>query len=236
MTDTATPGEATPPEAEPKSARQAVLDELLDSDGPMSRQELLDAIPGIDPNTIDQALHRLIDEGDALRVDRGLYVKAPPKPPPPPVLASDGRPVEDWMKDLWAWFDNAATWDVEKPGPPPRDPKRHVPPLVMAAFHRQLAERVVAAEQEQAEKAAAAQAAAEPPKAVAPADDVELFRQLLTAANGNVSPNDVIRDLRPIRAMLASGVTTSSTSSASRSIAGAIRRTPPWPRGLRSGS
>jgi hypothetical protein len=211
VTDTATPG---PPEAgesdAPRSARELVLGELLDADGALTVQQIVDATK-VDRNSVDQALHRLVEAGDALRVERGLYVKAPPKPKapePPRVLASDGRPVEDWLKDLWGWYANPASWDVEKLGPPPRDPKRRVPALVMAAFHRQLAERVVAAEQAQAEKAAQAaeKAEAAPPKAAATADDVELFRKLLTAANGNVAPHDVIKDLRPIRAMLASGV------------------------------
>jgi hypothetical protein len=66
-----------------KSARQSVLDELLDADGPLTVQQIIDAT-GVDRNSVDQALHRLVEAGDALRAGRGLYVKAPPKPKAPP--------------------------------------------------------------------------------------------------------------------------------------------------------
>jgi hypothetical protein len=208
MTDTnATPG---PPDAgesdAPRSCRDLILDHLLDTveAGAQTRQQILDAMPGVDPNAIDQALHRMTESGDVVRPARGTYALAPPKPPPPPALAADGRPVEDWLKDLWGWYADPATWDVAKLGPPPRDPKRRVPADVMAEFHRQLAERVVAAEQAQAEKAAqsAEKAAAAPPKAVAAANDVELLKQLLDATHGNFIDGPGIRDISPIVAVL----------------------------------
>jgi hypothetical protein len=221
MSDATAPTEApaAPPDAEPsKSARQAILDALLDTveAGPQTRQQLLDAMPEVDPNAIDQALHRLVEAGDALRVDRGLYKLAPPKPkapPPPPVLASDGRPYEDWLRDLWSWYANPASWDVEKLGPPPQDPKHKIPGTVMLMFSKRVNERVAAAEKAAAEKAeqaaqAAEEAATTPPLAVSPAD-VDLFRKLLEACNGRVAtnqpPGNGIKNLDVIKSMLANG-------------------------------
>jgi hypothetical protein len=103
-----------------------VLDELLDADGPMTVQQIIDAT-GIDRNSVDQALHRLVEAGDALRAGRGLYVKAPPKPKAPPLLASDGKPLEQWIATLEGWYADPDSWDREIYGPGRTSPKTKFP-------------------------------------------------------------------------------------------------------------
>jgi len=188
MSDTA-PGEtpAAPPDAEPssKSARQAVLDALLDTveAGPQTRQQLLDAIPEVDPNAIDQALHRMTESGDVIRPARGTYALAPPKPKPPepPGPSVGGRTFEEWLAILEAWYANPSSWDVSVLGPRPDDPKNRVPGMVLMMYRRRLDAREKAAE-EAAEKAAQE---AEAQRTAAAINDVELRTKLLDATHGN---------------------------------------------------
>ena len=131
----------TPPDAEPgKSARQAILDALLDTveAGAQTPQQLLDAMVGVDPNTIDQALHRLIESGDVIRPARGTYALAPPKPPLPPAPTAGGREYAEWLADLERWYSNPSTWDVATLGPRPGDPKNRVPVMVLMMYRRRL--------------------------------------------------------------------------------------------------
>jgi hypothetical protein len=96
------------------------------------------------------------------------------------------------MAILEAWHADPSTWDVATLGPRPDDLKNQVPGMVAMMFRRRLDAREKAAEE----------AAAAPPKAVAPADDVELLKQLLDATHGNVVDRPDIRDIGPIVAVL----------------------------------
>src|SRR5258708_4688138 len=65
-------------DGEPRSARELVLDALLDADGPMTPDMAMAAKGITSRDSVHQALHRLVEAGDAIRVETGLYVKAPP--------------------------------------------------------------------------------------------------------------------------------------------------------------
>jgi hypothetical protein len=95
---------------------------------------------GVDPNTIDQALHRLIESGDVIRPARGTYALAPPKlkPPLPPAPTVGGREYAEWLADLERWYSNPSTWDVATLGPRPGDPKNRVPVMVLMMYRRRL--------------------------------------------------------------------------------------------------
>jgi hypothetical protein len=193
MTDI-TPTEATPPEAEPgKSVREAVLDHLLDTveSGPQSIQQIVEATK-VDRNGVDQALHRLCEAGDALRVDRGTYKLAPPKPRPPskpetPASTVGGRTYEEWLADLEAWYANPASWDVATLGPRPDGPGNRVPATVLMMYRRRLDARKKAAEEQ---------------RTAAAVNDVELLKQLIEAAHSNVVDGPDLRDISPILKVL----------------------------------
>jgi hypothetical protein len=77
-------------DAEPRSARELVLDALLDADGPMTPDMAMAATGITSRDSVHQALHRLVEAGDAIRVETGLYVKAPPGAKRPPPTRPDG--------------------------------------------------------------------------------------------------------------------------------------------------
>ena len=85
VTDVSNAAAATPaPDGEPRSARELILHRFADTAdaGPQCIAQLVEAT-GVDRNTIDQALHRMIAAEEVVRVDCGLYKLAPPKPTPP---------------------------------------------------------------------------------------------------------------------------------------------------------
>jgi hypothetical protein len=74
----------------PRSARELVLDVLLDADGPMTPDTAMAATGITSRDSVHQALHRLVEAGDAIRVETGLYVKARPGAKRPPLTRADG--------------------------------------------------------------------------------------------------------------------------------------------------
>jgi len=68
------------------AARELVLEHLLDSSeaGPQNIAQIQQGT-GLSRGRVDQALHRLCESSEALRVAKGRYVAAPPPKPPPPL-------------------------------------------------------------------------------------------------------------------------------------------------------
>ncbi len=71
------PAAEAAPEAETKSARALVLDHLIDSveAGAQTVVQVLEATK-LGRAAVDQALHRLVESGEAERVAKGLYGQA----------------------------------------------------------------------------------------------------------------------------------------------------------------
>jgi hypothetical protein len=80
----AAPAPETEPETDDnRTARQRVIDHLVDSEGPQSVTEII-AGTALSRNTAEQAIFRATQSGQIERVAPGTYRLAPPKPPPPP--------------------------------------------------------------------------------------------------------------------------------------------------------
>jgi hypothetical protein len=125
MTDAAVAAATPAPDDAPRSARELALDHLLDSDGPQTVAEIV-AGSGVDRNSVDQALHRLIGAEEIERVAKGTYRIAPPKPKAPERVRG-GHTDAEWIALVQAWFANPASWNVERDGPPPNDPNHRIP-------------------------------------------------------------------------------------------------------------
>ncbi|SRR6266852_1064434 len=179
------PAEAAPvPEAEPetddtRTARQKVLDHLVDSDGPQTVAEIIHGT-GLSRKTAEQAIHRAVQAEQIERVAPGTYKLAPLKPLPP---SRNGHTNEEWIARIEAWQTNPASWNVEEDGPPPSNPEHRIPLDVVGRLKdRQKRE---AKEREKREAA-----------------DAALRDQLIAACHGNFTPGPGLDDVAPIRAAL----------------------------------
>jgi hypothetical protein len=176
-----------------RSARQRILDHLEDTEGPQHVSAIVQGT-GLDRRVIDPILSRGVKSGLFLRVAEATYALAPPAPEPVPappepqeMPSADGIPPAEWLSWLWAWY-RSSRW--EGPGRPPGretgilEPGCAVPMDVFAQFQGELS----AVLQQEAE-------------------DEALASRLIAHAAGNVtSRSPGLRDLRPIRIALASGV------------------------------
>jgi hypothetical protein len=61
--------------------RQAILDHLLDSEGPQTVAQFIAALGNFSRGPVETALKREYDAGRIERIAPGTYVLAPPKPP-----------------------------------------------------------------------------------------------------------------------------------------------------------
>jgi hypothetical protein len=191
MPPTDAPAERVLPEIEHPIGplRQAVLDALLDSEGPRTVSQILAKLPvGTSRNTAESAIKRNFDAGLIERIAPGTYVLAKPKPPKPPKPPPEEEALlfaalEDWALD-------PSSWDVEKLGPPPDDADSRISLDIRTRFF----DRVRKREQRRrdAEAAAAKQAAA----------DRELRDKLIAATHGNFQPGPGLDDLGAIKAAL----------------------------------
>jgi len=172
--------------------RQAILDHLVDSEGPQTVAQFIAALGNLSRGTVESALKREFDAGRIERVAAGTYVlaKAPepkPAPPPEPVVRSDGHTDEEWLAWLGDW---RATSRWDGPGNPPGQAGCAVPPGVIAKHNDRLRKR----QERQRDRGAALarQAAA----------DQELRTKLLHACNGNYSSSLSTDDLSSIKSVL----------------------------------
>jgi len=172
--------------------RQAILDHLVDSEGPQTVAQFIAALGNLSRGTVESALKREFDAGRIERVAAGTYVlaKAPepkPAPPPEPVVRSDGHTDEEWLAWLGDW---RATSRWDGPGNPPGQAGCAVPPGVIAKHNDRLRKR----QERQRDRGAALarQAAA----------DQELRDKLIAATGGNLIRGPGIEDVAPIRAAL----------------------------------
>jgi hypothetical protein len=169
--------------------RRAILEGLIDSEGPMSVSQLHACMPpGTSRSTAEASILREFRSGRIERVAPGTYRLAPPpkpKPPPPP-------PDEEqmWFDALEAWLVDSSTWDIEKLGPPPDHADIRVPPPVKVKFVDRIRKRQE--RRREAEAAAARRAAA----------DRELRDKLIAATGGNVIRGPGIEDVAPIKLAL----------------------------------
>src|SRR6266478_2300794 len=104
--------------------RRAILEGLIDTEGPMSVSQLHAVMPpGTPRSTAEASILREFRSGRIERVSAGHYVLAKPKPPeakpssPPPPPTPDEEAT--WFVALEAWLVDRASWDVEKLGPRP---------------------------------------------------------------------------------------------------------------------
>jgi hypothetical protein len=210
-TDSTEPGslpelnEARPaPAAEPddtRTTRERIIDHLTDcvEAGPQSTASIIAALKavGIAENTIEVNLSRTTAAGLILRTSPGFYVLAPSKPKPepspraeqPPYMV-DGRSMQEWIDMLEAWWADRSTWNVEREGPPPDHPDNRLHPVVMKVFANRLEPRIVELERQ----------------AAVAKKDAALLQKLLEACGGNYIDGPAIRDVAPVKAMLASRV------------------------------
>src|SRR6266436_5906864 len=175
--------------------RRAILEGLIDTEGPMSVSQLHAVMPpGTPRSTAEASILREFRSGRIERVSAGHYVLAKPKPPeakpssPPPPPTPDEEAT--WFVALEAWLVDRASWDVEKLGPRPNEPDNRIPPDIRMRFADRLRKRQE--RRREAEVAAAKRAAA----------DRELRDKLLAAANGNFQPGPTLDDVGPIREVL----------------------------------
>jgi hypothetical protein len=197
VTDVSNAAAATPaPDGEPRSAREFILDHFADTAdaGPQSIAQLVEAT-GVDRNTIDQALHRMIAGNEIVRVDRGLYKLAPK----PTARVRNGHTDAEWI-DLVLKWQKTREWNVERDGDPPDSPFHLIPDDIVRGLKMR---------QEREAKQREVQKAATPPPLAVSEADVELFTALLKAVNGRVAvghaPGTGIADLRVPKAMIANG-------------------------------
>ncbi len=159
--------------------RRAILEGLIDSEGPMSVAELHALMPvGTPRGTTEAAILREYRSGRIIRTSPGHYTLAPARPveqakpaPLPEPVGSDGHTDEQWLAWLGDWR-ATGKWDA---------PSKHNDRV------RKREER-----RKDAEAATARRAAA----------DAELRTALLTACNGNFSASLQVDDLAPVREVL----------------------------------
>jgi hypothetical protein len=208
----AAPAEAAPPSAEATAERvlpdiehpigairQAILDHLVDSEGPQTVAQFIAALGNVSRGTVETALKREFDVGRIERVAPGVYRLAPPQAPDPPKAAappepepvrSDGMTDQMWFGALEACFLDPISWNEEEFGPSPDRPNHRIPPDIKLRFNDRLRKREERRRERDA--AAARQAAA----------DAELRNELLATCRGNFTPGPGIDDMSPIKAIL----------------------------------
>jgi hypothetical protein len=172
--------------------RRAVLDHLVDTEGPQSVAQILAAMPaGTTRGSGESAIRREWEADRIERVGAGLYVLAKLKPPKQAKPAPQPSPTEEstWLARLDAWATDPSSWDVEAFGPLPNQPN-NIPADIKARFNDRLRKRQE--RRREAEAAAAERTAA----------DRELRSKLLAACNGNFQPGPGLDDLSPIKSVL----------------------------------
>jgi hypothetical protein len=221
----------------PRSARELVLDHLGDTAeaDPQSVDAIMAGTGLTSRDAVHQALHRLVEAGDAIRVETGLYRIAPPKPkqPPaaaaPPPLAVAEADVELFTALLTATSGHVVVGQPRGTGITDlrmihsmllsgADLEADILPTIRGHVG-ELAQRPldswtapwfvqgVAESHRRRLEAANPIAPAAPAKAsVPPIDDAELLEKLLDAGHGNFVAGPGIHDLAPIRVMLADGI------------------------------
>jgi hypothetical protein len=178
--------------------RRAVLDHLVDTEGPQSVAQILAAMPvGTTRGSAESAVKREFDAGRIIRTSPGHYALAParpdppkPAPPDPPAVRSDGMTDQEWLAALDAWHVDPSTWNVVELGPPPNHSGCLVPLGVIAKHNDRVRKRL---ERQRDREAAIAKRAAA---------DHELRDKLLHACNQNYAPSLQVADLAPIREVL----------------------------------
>jgi hypothetical protein len=186
------------------SLRQAVLDALIDNEGPRTVSQIIAHMPvGTSRNSGESAIKREFDSGRIVRTSPGHYRLAPVKPaeppkptptPDPPKASEDNRTTEQWFALLEAWDADPSCWNVERDGPPPDQPDCRVLLLIKVRFADRLRKR----EERRKDREAAAAKQTEA--------DAALRAKLIAGCFGNVTLGAGINDLAPIKAMLADGV------------------------------
>jgi hypothetical protein len=175
--------------------RRAVLEGLLDGEGPMSVAQLHALMPvGTPRGTAEAGILREFRSGRIMRTSPGVYKLAParppeakPTPPDPPAVRSDGMTDQDWLAALETWSIDRS-WDTEL-GPPPDQPN-NIPADIKVRFNDRLRKR--AERRREAEVTAAKRTAA----------DAELRDKLIAATGGNVIRGPAIDDVTPIKLAL----------------------------------
>ena len=175
--------------------RQAILDHLVDSEGPQTVAQIIAGLGNYSRSTVEVAVLRELRSGRIERIAPGTYRLAPAKPPEPPKRPSPPPPPtpEDeatWFAAFDTWINDPETWDRERFGPRPNEPGRRIPAGVVAKGvdrNRKRLERQRDREAVQARQSAA---------------DRELRDRLLAACNGNYSASLQVDDLAPIREVL----------------------------------
>ena len=171
--------------------RRRVLEELIDSENPMSVGQFIASMPpGVTRGNVETALLRNLRAGLVERVGAGIYRLAPPKPPEPSKPAAP--PPEDeavWYSALDAWALDPAGWPAEL-GPPPGAADRRIPWQIEARWADRQRKRQQRARDAQAAAAKRAEA------------DRELRDRLIAATQGGYTNGPSLDDVRPIRAAL----------------------------------
>jgi hypothetical protein len=175
--------------------RRAVLEGLLDGEGPMSVSELHALMPvGTPRGTAEAAILREYRSGRITRTSPGHYVLAPVQPSKPakPVSPPAPSPEEEqvWGDALERWFADPDSWDREVLGPRPNEPGRRIPADIVT--------RGVDRSRKRQERRREAEAAA----AKRGAADAELRDRLIAATGGNVVRGPGIEDVTPIKLAL----------------------------------
>lgn len=171
--------------------RRRVLEELIDSENPMSVGQFIASMPpGVTRGNVETALLRNLGAGLVERVGAGIYRLAPPKPPEPSKPAAP--PPEDeavWYSALDAWALDPAGWPAEL-GPPPGAADRRIPWQIEARWADRQRKRQQRARDAQAAAAKRAEA------------DRELRDRLIAATQGGYTNGPSLDDVRPIRAAM----------------------------------
>jgi len=175
--------------------RRAVLEGLLDGEGPMSVAQLHALMPvGTPRGTAEAGILREFRSGRILRTSPGHYALAPARPPeakrpfPPPLPTPDEEAM--WFSAFDAWISEPETWDRTTLGPRPNEPGRRIPADIVAKGVDRSRKRE--ARRREAEAAATARAAA----------DAELRDPLIAATGGNLIRGPGIEDVSPIQLAL----------------------------------
>jgi hypothetical protein len=183
--------------------RRAILEGLIDGEGPMSVSELHALMPvGTPKGTAEAGILREFRSGRIERVSPGVYKLAPPKSPgakpapapEPESVRGDAMTDEKWMQALEAWALDPSSWDAERLGPPFGQAECRIPDGVKLRFVDRLRKR--AERRRQADEAAAKRSAS----------DAELRDKLIAATGGNFQPGPGVDDVAPIRAAMEFGV------------------------------
>jgi hypothetical protein len=172
--------------------RRAVLDHLVDTEGPQNVAQILAAMPpGTTRGSGESAIRREWEAGRVERVGAGLYVLAKPKPPKSPKRQSASpppTPTEEaiWLEALEAWAVDPASWNVEAFGPAQNVPNQ-IPSEIKSKFNDRLRKR--AERRREADAAAAKRSAA----------DRDLRDKLIAVTGGNIIRSSALDDVAPIK-------------------------------------